>query len=241
MRTLNKLASRRYTKSNPDPNPRPIFQNPNLIPRILRKESSPSPRPIFRSHSRPVEWLFHEDLPFDEYFGLSLFRTTSDGELLDIVLDPEFTREIEIQRAKLLSNWNFHNSPQSSLTTDRLLELFDSASTSFTSSSFPHISENCPSSPFIPSLPHQPITTPQTPITSVASTTLVVINPPVSPTLVSNPPRVMAARYAPLILPQNLDDMPIDYQSKIPLFDATQSITAQQHVDRMNGFFDLMR
>jgi len=49
----------------------------------------------------------------------------------------------------------------------------------------------------------------------------------------------MVARYAPLVLPQNLDDMPIDYQSKIPLFDATQSITTQQHVDRMNDFFDL--
>jgi len=49
----------------------------------------------------------------------------------------------------------------------------------------------------------------------------------------------MAARYAPLILPHNLDDMPADYQSKIPLFDATQGITAQQHVDRMSDFFDL--
>lgn len=50
----------------------------------------------------------------------------------------------------------------------------------------------------------------------------------------------MAARYAPLVLPQNLDAMPTDYQRKIPLFDGTpQSITAQQHVDRMTDFFDL--
>ena len=34
--------------------------------------------------------------------------------------------------------------------------------------------------------------------------------------------------------------MPADYQSKIPLFDGTpQSVTAQQHVDRMTDFFDL--
>ena len=33
--------------------------------------------------------------------------------------------------------------------------------------------------------------------------------------------------------------MPTDYQCKIPLFDATQGITAQQHVDRMSDFFDL--
>ena len=49
----------------------------------------------------------------------------------------------------------------------------------------------------------------------------------------------MVARYAPLFLPQNLDAMPADYQSKIPLFDATQGITTQHHVDRMNEFFDL--
>ena len=33
--------------------------------------------------------------------------------------------------------------------------------------------------------------------------------------------------------------MPADYWSKIPIFDATQGITAQQHVDKMNEFFDL--
>lgn len=49
----------------------------------------------------------------------------------------------------------------------------------------------------------------------------------------------MATQYAPLVLPQNLDGMPVDYQSKIPLSDATQRITMHQHVDRMNHFFDL--
>lgn len=49
----------------------------------------------------------------------------------------------------------------------------------------------------------------------------------------------MAAEYVPLILPQNLDDIPADYLIKIRLFNATQSITMQQHVDRMNDFFDL--
>jgi len=55
-----------------------------------------------------------------------------------------------------------------------------------------------------------------------------------------NPPRVMAARFAPLVLPQVSDDMPVDYQIKIPLFDgAPNNITAQQHVDRMADFYDL--
>ena len=33
--------------------------------------------------------------------------------------------------------------------------------------------------------------------------------------------------------------MPPDYQTKIPFFDNTQTITTQQHVDKMNDFFDL--
>ena len=79
-----------------------MFENPNLIPRIIRRqESSLSPRPLFRSHSFPVEWLFLEDIPFEEHFELSLFRTTSNSELLDLVQDPEFLRELETQRANL--------------------------------------------------------------------------------------------------------------------------------------------
>lgn len=57
--------------------------------------------------------------------------------------------------------------------------------------------------------------------------------------MASNPPRVMASRYAPLILPQNLGDMTIDYQNRIPLFHATQNIIARHHVNRINDFFDL--
>lgn len=67
--------------------------NPNLITRIIRRqESSVSPRPGFRSNSCPNEWLFIEDIPFDEYFDLSLFKTTSNSELLDLFPDPEFIR-----------------------------------------------------------------------------------------------------------------------------------------------------
>lgn len=36
----------------------------------------------------------------------------------------------------------------------------------------------------------------------------------------------MDAWYAPHVLPQNLGAMPADYQTKIPFFDATQTITA---------------
>ena len=106
-----------YTRANLDPNPPAMFENPNLIPRIIRrKESSLSPRALFKYQSCPVEWLFLEDLPFDEHFELYLFRTTSNSELLDLVQDPEFIRELETQRANLSIDRYLQNSTQSSLT-----------------------------------------------------------------------------------------------------------------------------
>jgi len=177
-----------------------MFENPNLIPRIIRRqESSVSRRPLFRSHSCLVEWIFLEDLAFDEYFETSLFRTTSDGELLDLVQDPEFIRELEIQQANWSIDRNLLNSPHSSLTTNRAPELSETTSISFSSSLFPHLSEVQSTPPFIPSLPLQPITTQHPTTTSSSSST--TQTPPVTPTPVptSTQHRIMANRYAPLV------------------------------------------
>ena len=51
---------------------------------------------------------------------------------------------------------------------------------------------------------------------------------------------VMAAWYAPLVLPQPLVPLPNDYQSKIPHFTAKESITAKHHVDKMEYSFNYM-
>ena len=48
----------------------------------------------------------------------------------------------------------------------------------------------------------------------------------------------MATWYAPLVLPVPLVNLPQDYQSKIPLYDASNATTASQHVDKMNDYFD---
>jgi len=98
--------------------------------------------------------LFLKDLHFDEYFDNSLLRTKSESELEDTILDPEFTAELEVQRANLSIDQYLLNSPQSSLTSDIIPELSETTSTSFSSPSFPHTSKDHPSSPFIPSLPH---------------------------------------------------------------------------------------
>lgn len=49
----------------------------------------------------------------------------------------------------------------------------------------------------------------------------------------------MAAHYAPLVLQQPLNVMPLNYSQRIPQFDGTRSTTAQQHMDKMNDFADL--
>ena len=51
---------------------------------------------------------------------------------------------------------------------------------------------------------------------------------------------IMAAWYAPLVLPQPLVPLPNYYQSKIPNFTAKEFTTAQHHVDRMEDSFDYM-
>ena len=48
----------------------------------------------------------------------------------------------------------------------------------------------------------------------------------------ANPPRPMAARFAPLRLPTLLHDIPQNYSQRISLFDGEGDITAKQHVAR---------
>ena len=201
---MTTLASRRYTRANPDPNPPPVFENPNLIPRIVRRqEGSPSPTPIFRSHTWPSECFFVEEISFDENFELSLFRSKSETALEDMVLDPELLVDIEVQRANFSIDDYILNSPQS-ITATYIPEPSESSGVAF----------HPPDPSAFPSINFQFSSPPSTPTSNSSITNAVV-----------NPPRNMAAQYAPLVLPQVLNDMPICYQSKISIFDATQGIT----------------
>jgi cyclopropane fatty-acyl-phospholipid synthase-like methyltransferase len=49
----------------------------------------------------------------------------------------------------------------------------------------------------------------------------------------------MVAIYAPLVFASPLHAMSQDYQTKLPQYDNTVSINAQQHVDKMNDYFYL--
>ena len=54
-----------------------------------------------------------------------------------------------------------------------------------------------------------------------------------------NPPRPMAARFAPLCFPPLLHDLPQNYSQRISLFDGEGDVTAKQHVAKFEDFIDL--
>jgi ribonuclease HI len=66
-----------------------------------------------------------------------------------------------------------------------------------------------------------------------------VTTPPAVQAVLPPPPPIMAARYAPLVMAAPLHAMPQDYQTRLPQFDATGPLNAQQHVDKMNDYLDL--
>jgi hypothetical protein len=56
---------------------------------------------------------------------------------------------------------------------------------------------------------------------------------------IPNPPRAMAARFSPLILPAQLHDFPQNYSQRIKLYDVEGNVSAQKHLDWFNDFVDL--
>jgi hypothetical protein len=72
-----------------------------------------------------------------------------------------------------------------------------------------------------------------------SSSTSSVTSPPIIKVIIQPRPPIMAARYSPLVLDAPLHNMPGDYQTRIPQFDGTGTLNAQQHVDKMNDFFYL--
>lgn len=122
------MASRRthYTRANPDPNLAQVFDNPNPISRKSKKEeSSASHTPLTKANSCPDEWLFLEDIPFDEQFDFSLFKSKSESEIYDTILDPDFIADLEVQKANQSIDEYILNSPQSSLSTAKIPELYE--------------------------------------------------------------------------------------------------------------------
>lgn len=109
---MSTLASRKYTRANPNPNPTPVVDNTNLISRrFKRQESIVSLTPSIKSYSCPNERLFLENLSFYLSFDLSLFRTKYESALDDIVIDLDFIVDLKIQEENQSIDEYILNSP----------------------------------------------------------------------------------------------------------------------------------
>ena len=140
-----------------------MYENQNLIPRILQKLSSVIP--VFRSHSCPVVFEYLEDLEFDEHFDLSLFETKSESVVGSTVLNPEFVKDVEIERANISID-DYILNLQTSIVATNIPEFLESASATLGSSVVVSSSEIPTETPFIPTIPVQPTISDQRPIVS---------------------------------------------------------------------------
>ena len=151
------LASKRHTRANPDPNPPPIYENPNLIRKILRQESSATP--LVKSHSCPAIFEYLEELDFDEKFELSLFKTQSESALDSLVPNPDFAAALKVEKHnKLIENFILRHL-QSDIQAANLADFLEAASANIGSAVTASASKNPTEPPFIPTIPLQPIIT----------------------------------------------------------------------------------
>jgi hypothetical protein len=95
-----------------------------------------------------------------------------------------------------------------------------------------------PRTPKILSPAAKPQTTPSTPASPSSSSSSVATSPIIQ-FVTPPPPPIMVARYGSLVLAAHLHAMPQDYQMRLPQFDGIGPMNSQQHVDKMNDYFDL--
>jgi len=96
------LASRRYARANLDPDPPHIYDNPNLIPKLLCQESTITS--VFKSRSCHDIFEYLEELEFDELFEISLFESKSESVVGYTVPNPQFLVDLETERANQLKD-----------------------------------------------------------------------------------------------------------------------------------------
>jgi hypothetical protein len=91
-----------------------------------------------------------------------------------------------------------------------------------------------PSSPVRTSFPSSPVHTPSPPSSPSLNTPMAGINPPPN-----RMDAIVAARYAPLILPQPLNPLPAgDYLKYMPKFSGEEDITAEEHLAAFYSYAD---
>ena len=199
-----------HTRAYPNPNPPEIVDNPK---RILRKSPEVKSSTVFRSPFRANS--IPENLVALQQSQVDLrnpFRTRSLDDLDHLDSEPS------------PSSLETNEYPSSRETTPPNLHFLHNLGVSHPRSSQKYIAGASTS------VLHT---------STVQTTSFQLTFPLVNPPLVNPPPpHIMASWYDPLVLPLPLVNLPQDYQSKIPLYDASNVTTASQHVDKMNDYFD---
>lgn len=251
-----------YTRSHPDLNPSKIVDDPGKLVRKKRftksqgsnsplsRFNSPLENTLSRSNFLPEKFETLQDREFDFPFQQSLFRSKSEAFIDQTVIDKAILQPYLPQNQDLETDPDLEFLQQFDKLQD-LVSVLDQAteeafiqqSIEFSALTVAAASLSSQSSQSVhlqrPSPTHSIVST-SLPLIS-QTTILVVIKtaPPLGPSSSQSTKTVMAGRYAPLVLPSQLNAMPADYPSKIVTFDNTSANTAQHHVDRMNDFFDL--
>jgi hypothetical protein len=173
-----------------------------------------------------------QDLEFDISFEQSLFRTKFDNFVSETVLDQTFfqpkTHKILSPRSKA----DQHFFPEYDKLEDLVVNLGQALDKTYLQQSVEIPALTIAATSVKPRPGHS---IPPIPSSSTASIT----TSPITHVIIQPPPPIMAARYAPLVLVAALHAMPQDYQTRLSQFDSTGALNAQQHVDKMNDYFDL--
>ena len=220
--SLKVASRRRYTWRNINPNPPTPLDNPNTISkgqRISKISSSPS-------HSKYLSYELlrsPEDKKIDDKIHEVVFKSESEKELIDIILD--------LQKRGM---------DTSSLVTQEDKEEFLEVVTSelqLEKESLDNLKETDPFEFMLKFKAGLPLPN----WSYIVSGLKKPNNPPhissssfsASPTPNVHPP-VMAApdRYAPLVLPAILHDLPSKYAARILTWGSDEEISAEEFVDR---------
>ena len=94
-----------YTRSNSDPKPAIILDNPDQIGKKKKRiEDLEAEVSLKRVNSLPQELVSLQDIDFDLKFEHSLFRSQSKSDLYIVVLDPVFISFLNTKHKNITVN-----------------------------------------------------------------------------------------------------------------------------------------
>ena len=105
------LASRKvyYTRSNPDPKPVVIVENPDRIGKKKKQLENLEVEVLLkRVNSLPQDLVSLQDIDFDLKFENSLFRSQSKSDLKTTFLDPVFISFLNTKQKYITADFKTH-------------------------------------------------------------------------------------------------------------------------------------